>query len=446
MNDTASQEQVIQTLKERYPHQPEFLQAVDEVCRHVSPLLEAHPIYNKARIFERLTEPDRTISFRVTWQDDNNNVHINRGWRVQHSNLIGPYKGGLRFHPKVNESVLKFLAFEQCFKNALTGLPIGGGKGGSDFDPKGRSEHEIMRFCQAFMNELQRHIGPCTDVPAGDINVGSREIGFLYGQYRRLHNEFGGVLTGKELEFGGSHVRLEATGYGLVYFLKALLKDEDESIDGKVVAISGAGNVACHAAKKAISEGAKVVSLSNSKGTLYCENGFEIGVINDLINHRQNKENPLQELAQNGHGKWLKDEKPWRIACDIAAPCATENELLEEDAKRLAENSCKIVIEGANMPCSKDALTVFEKAGITFVPGKASNAGGVALSGLEMSQNANFQSHEFEDLDANLRQIMGSIHQLCKTEGEEKNRINYAKGADIAAFKRLADAMLAQGI
>jgi glutamate dehydrogenase (NADP+) len=397
---------------------------------------------------ERLAEPDRVISFRVTWTDDDGQVRVNRGWRVQHCGVIGPYKGGIRFHPSVNESILKFLAFEQTFKNALTGLAMGGAKGGADFDPRGRSEGEVMRFCQAFMRELYRHIGATTDIPAGDINVGTREIGFLFGEYRRLANHFDGTLTGKQLEFGGSHVRLEATGFGLIYFLTDMLDAAGESLEGKRILISGAGNVALHAARKAAELGAIVLSLSSSEGCLVCDEGLGTADIDGLLHGDLRSGEALRALAETGRGRWLRDEKPWcALAADIALPCATQNELDGDDAKALAESGCRIVAEGANMPCTDAALETFEARDVLHAPGKASNAGGVALSGLEMHQNASFVSLPYDELDEQLRAIMQRIHrQCCEFGRDESGRINYRRGANRAAFRRVAQALVAQGV
>ncbi|MCV2883826.1 NADP-specific glutamate dehydrogenase [Aestuariibacter sp. AA17] len=437
----------LDALQSRYKNQKEFLQAVEEVYQDIKPMIKDNKHYQEKRVFERLTEPDRIITFRVEWLDEDNQVHINRGWRVQHSNLIGPYKGGLRFHPTVNESILKFLAFEQCFKNALTGLPMGGGKGGADFDPKGKSDIDIMRFCQAYMMELQRHIGAKTDVPAGDINVGNREIGYLYGQYKKIQNQFEGVLTGKDIEFGGSHVRTEATGYGLVYFLIAMLEQHDKSLEGMRVAISGAGNVAIHAALKAIERGAKVISLSNSKGVLVCEEGFSEESVKKILARRGDSDNALKDVHEDINGKWQDDETPWHLTCDVAMPCATQNELNEDDAKSLIDNGCLCIAEGANMPCTSQAIELIQKEKVLYSPGKASNAGGVALSGLEMSQNASFQRKEFDVLNEQLREIMTTIHDRCVNYGEESDgHINYVKGANMASFERLANAMIALGI
>ncbi|NMH58573.1 NADP-specific glutamate dehydrogenase [Alteromonas ponticola] len=430
----------------RYPDQKEYLQATLDIAKDVIPICNANEKYKQWDVFKRLCEPERTIQFCVTWLNDANEIQINKGWRVQHCGLIGPYKGGLRFHPTVNESILKFLAFEQSFKNALTGLPIGGAKGGSDFNPKGRSDYEVMRFCQAFMQELQRHIGPYTDVPAGDINVGSREIGFLYGEYRKINNRFGGAITGKDIEFGGSYVRTEATGFGLIYFLDDVLEHTGTNIKGKRIAVSGAGNVALHAALKATQHGGKVVTLSNSRGTLIHEKGFTEEDLNWVINHKGEPDNILLSLNERIDGDWKADEKPWQTEVDIALPCATQNELIGKDARALISNGCKFVLEGANMPCNDAAQRAFSDAKVVFVPGKASNAGGVALSGLEMSQNATFHKATYKAMNSALKEIMANIHRQCVEEGDEGDYVNYAKGANVAAFRRLADALVAQGV
>ena len=434
-------------LEARNPGQPEFRQAVLELMHDVEPLLQAQEGCRRHSVMERLTEPDRIISFRVTWVDDAGAVRVNRGWRVQHCGVIGPYKGGIRFHPSVNESILKFLAFEQTFKNALTGLAMGGAKGGADFDPRGCSDGEVMRFCQAFMRELHRHIGATTDIPAGDINVGGREIGYLFGEYRRLVNHFEGTLTGKNLEFGGSHVRVEATGFGLVYFLAEMLSVSGETLEGKTVSVSGSGNVALHAARKAAEFGARVISLSASDGTLRVDDGLSVADVDALLAGERRSGAALREIADAVRGKWLEGETPWAIGCDIALPCATQNELGEEDARTLATNGCRYVAEGANMPCTVKALRVFEEAGIHHAPGKASNAGGVALSGLEMHQNAAFTSLPFDELDRQLRGIMRNIHAQCVEHGGQDNDfISYRRGANIAAFRYVSRALVAQGV
>jgi glutamate dehydrogenase (NADP+) len=434
-------------LAQRNPHQPEFQQAVREVLHDVLPVLQAQIGCSEHNVMQRLAEPDRIISFRVTWTDDSGRVCVNRGWRVQHCGVIGPYKGGIRFHPTVNESILKFLAFEQTFKNALTGLPMGGGKGGADFDPRGCSDPEIMRFCQAFMKALFRYIGANTDIPAGDINVGGREIGYLFGEYRRLANHFDGSLTGKNVDFGGSHVRMEATGFGLIYFLEEMLAAAQEDIEGRRVVVSGAGNVALHAARKAGEIGARVVALSASDGTLHVDEGLSTENIDELIQSKLRSGAALRAMAETGRGIWLAGETPWAIPCDVALPCATQNELDDTDASVLADNGCRFVAEGANMPCTAEALRVFEERGIRHAPGKASNAGGVAISGLEMHQNASFISLPYEELDGQLRSIMRRIHGKCREHGSnDEGFIHYRRGANIAAFTHVARAVIAQGV
>ncbi|MDG9980018.1 NADP-specific glutamate dehydrogenase [Ectopseudomonas oleovorans] len=433
-------------LKQRDPDQPEFHQAVEEVVRSLWPFLEANPRYREAGILERMVEPERAILFRVPWVDDRGQVQVNRGYRIQMSSAIGPYKGGLRFHPSVNLGVLKFLAFEQVFKNSLTSLPMGGGKGGADFDPKGKSEGEVMRFCQSFMAELYRHIGADLDVPAGDIGVGGREIGYLFGQYKRLSNQFTSVLTGKGLSYGGSLIRPEATGYGCVYFAQEMLKRIDQGFEGKRVAISGSGNVAQYAAQKVMDLGGRVISLSDSDGTLYAESGLSDEqwlYLMDLKNVRRGR---LREMAEHYGLQFLAGQRPWGLACDIALPCATQNELDGEDARALLNNGCICVAEGANMPSTLEAVDLFVEAGICYAPGKASNAGGVATSGLEMSQNAMRLHWSAGEVDERLHGIMQNIHHACVHHGEENGRINYVKGANIAGFVKVADAMLAQGV
>jgi glutamate dehydrogenase (NADP+) len=432
-------------IKDTCSEQKEFIQAVVEVADDISGLFNDDQQLISKNIFNRLVHPDRIIKFRVTWQADNGDVHVNLGYRVQHSNLIGPYKGGLRFHPSVNESILKFLAFEQMFKNALTGLPIGGAKGGSDFDPTDKSESEIMRFCQAFMTELYHYIGAHVDIPAGDINVGSREIGFLFGQYRRLSRTFSGAITGKDCEYGGSHVRIEATGFGLVYFVEEMLCRINKKIEGQSVCISGSGNVALHAALKATQLGAKVITLSSSKGCLFVAEGLSEAHINSLI---QSNESSTEKLKALDLGQWLDKANPWHCECNIALPCATQNELALADAKELTENGCTLVAEGANMPCTKDATDWFEDKRVLHAPGKASNAGGVVLSTLEMDQNASFSRRSFEKLDEQLRSTIQTIHENCVQEVEDSSSeyLNYRRGANLAGFKRVASAALAQGI
>lgn len=427
------------------PNQPEFLQAVTEVAEDIIPYInEKAPQFKDLKILERIIEPERVISFRVTWLDDHNMVQINRGFRVQMNSSIGPYKGGLRFSPLVNLSILKFLAFEQVFKNSLTGIPMGGGKGGSDFNPKNKSDFEIMRFCQQFMIELHRHIGPQTDVPAGDMGVGKREIGYLFGQYKKLRNNFTGVLTGKGKSWGGSHIRPEATGYGLLYFVESILRRNNDKIRDKVVTISGAGNVAFYAAEKAIEMGAKVVTLSNSDGTLWDKEGFTMDKLEVISSLGRNISDYLHKYPQ---AEFLTGQKPWFIPCDIALPCATENEISEIDAEQLVRNGCICVSEGANMPSTRNAIKVFHKSKIAFGPGKAANAGGVAVSGLEMSQNAIGQQWTTEKVDVRLKTIMESIYKTCVKYGtEDDGYINYLKGANIGGFIKVARAMQAQGI
>lgn len=431
----------------RNPDQPEFHQAVHEVAATIIPFLQDKPHYQEERILERMTEPDRIIMFRVVWEDDNKNVRVNRGYRVQQNNAIGPYKGGLRFHPSVSLSVLKFLGFEQVFKNSLTGLPMGGGKGGSDFNPKGKSDHEVMRFCQAFMTELYRHIGPDTDVPAGDIGVGGREIGYMFGQHKRLKNEFTGVLTGKGLEFGGSLIRTEATGYGAVYFLDNMLKRRNESLEGQTIAISGSGNVAQYATEKCQHLGAKVVTLSDSSGFIYDKNGIDADKLAWIVDLKTKRRGRIEEYAKEFGAEYYEGERPWSIPCDYALPCATQNEINGEEASTLVKNGCKGISEGANMPSSKEAVDVFQASGVLFAPSKAANAGGVAVSGLEMSQNQARMSWQETHLDEQLQSIMSGIHEKCAQYGEEADgSINYLKGANVAGFVKVADAMLAYGV
>ncbi|WP_455230198.1 NADP-specific glutamate dehydrogenase [Geopseudomonas aromaticivorans] len=433
-------------LKQRDPNQPEFHQAVEEVVRSLWPFLQSEPRYMKAAILERMVEPERAILFRVPWVDDQGVVRVNRGYRVQMSSAIGPYKGGLRFHPSVNLGVLKFLAFEQVFKNSLTSLPMGGGKGGSDFDPKGKSDNEVMRFCQSFMTELYRHVGANLDVPAGDIGVGGREIGFLFGQYKRLANEFTSVLTGKGMSYGGSLIRPEATGYGCVYFAQEMLKTRHEGFDGKRVAISGSGNVAQYAAQKVMELGGKVISLSDSAGTVLIEAGLNKEQFDYLMDLKNVRRGRIEEMAAHFGLQYLEGQRPWNLVCDIALPCATQNELDADDARTLLKNGCFCVAEGANMPSTLEAVDLFIEAGILYAPGKASNAGGVAVSGLEMSQNSMRLLWTDGEVDAKLHSIMQNIHHACVSYGEENGRINYVKGANIAGFVKVADAMLAQGV
>jgi glutamate dehydrogenase/leucine dehydrogenase len=434
-------------VKRRDPHQTEFLQAVQEVMDSLWPFLQTNPRYSSQGLLERLVEPERAIQFRVAWVDDKGQVQVNRAWRVQHSSAIGPYKGGLRFHPSVNLGILKFLAFEQTFKNALTTLPMGGGKGGSDFDPKGKSDGEVMRFCQALMMELYRHIGPNTDVPAGDIGVGGREVGFLNGMYKKLANETGSVLTGKGLSFGGSLIRPEATGYGVVYFALEMLKAVNQDFRNQRVAISGSGNVAQYAALKSLELGARVLTMSDSEGTLIHEAGINRELLDAIFHLKNEKRGRLSELAAERGLRFEKGRTPWHVPVDIALPCATQNELNAEDAKTLVANGVQAVAEGANMPTTLDAVDVFLKARTLYAPGKASNAGGVAVSGLEMSQNAMRLSWSADEVDQRLHGIMESIHDNCVRYGKRSDgSINYVAGANIAGFVKVADAMLQQGV
>ena len=432
----------------RNGHEPEFIQAVQEVAETVIPYIVNNEIYHGKNILLRMVEPERLISFRVAWVDDKGEIHVNRGYRIQMNSAIGPYKGGLRFHPTVNASILKFLAFEQVFKNSLTTLPMGGGKGGSDFDPKGKSDDEIMRFCHAFMLELNRHIGPNTDVPAGDIGVGAREIGFLFGMYKKIRNEFTGVLTGKGLSWGGSRIRPEATGYGTVYFAQSMLKTKEEDVKGKTVVISGSGNVAQYAAEKVIQLGGKVVTMSDSGGFIHDKDGIDDEKLAFIMDLKNNKRGRISEYTEKyTSATFHKEGKPWGIPCEIALPCATQNELNLEHAKELMKNGCICVAEGANMPSTADAIHAFHDAKILFAPGKALNAGGVATSGLEMSQNSLRISWTREEVDERLKGIMKDIHDICIEYGkEEDGYCNYVKGANIAGFVKVADAMLAQGV
>ena len=438
----------INTVDKRNPNEPEFMQAVTEVAETVLPFIENNPKYNNGKLLERMTEPERVLMFRVPWVDDSGEVQINKGYRIEMNSAIGPYKGGLRFHPSVNLSILKFLAFEQVFKNSLTTLPMGGGKGGSNFDPKGKSDAEIMRFCQSFMTELSRHIGPNTDVPAGDIGVGGREIGYMFGQYKRLRNEFTGVLTGKGMSYGGSLIRPEATGYGTVYFAESMLKTKGDSFDGKVVAISGSGNVAQFACEKVTELGGKVVTLSDSSGYIYDEEGIDADKLAFVMELKNVKRGRIHEYVEKyPNAKFFKGERPWNVACQVALPCATQNELNDEEAKALVANGCFCVAEGANMPTTPEAIEVFHNAKALFAPGKASNAGGVATSGLEMSQNSLRFNWTREEVDQKLHGIMKDIHEACVTYGKDENGyIDYVKGANIAGFVKVADAMLDQGV
>ncbi len=435
-------------VKERNGNEPEFLQAVEEVAETVIPYIVQNDIYHGKNILLRMVEPERAITFRVCWVDDSGEIQVNRGYRIQMNSAIGPYKGGLRFHPTVNMSILKFLAFEQVFKNSLTTLPMGGGKGGSDFDPKGKSDNEIMRFCHSFMSELFRHIGPNSDVPAGDIGVGGREIGFLFGMYKKLRNEFTGVLTGKGKSWGGSLIRPEATGYGAVYFAQSMLETKGESFNGKRVVVSGSGNVAQYAAEKVILLGGKVVTMSDSSGYIYDENGIDsekLAVIMDLKNVKRGRIS--EYLKSYPNAVFVTGKTPWEIKCDVALPCATQNELNNDDAKTLLNNGCICISEGANMPSTIEAVHTFQKAKILYAPGKASNAGGVATSGLEMSQNSLRINWTREEVDEKLKDIMVDIHDSCIEYGrDESGYIDYVKGANIAGFVKVADAMLAQGV
>jgi glutamate dehydrogenase (NADP+) len=448
---TISQSEIAETfmgwLRQRNPGEKEFHQAVYEVGVNVLPFLLEHPEYTERNIFARLTEPDRIIIFRVVWQDDDGNIQVNRGYRVQHNNAIGPYKGGIRFHPSVNLSILKFLAFEQTFKNSLTGLPMGGGKGGSDFDPKGKSDSEIMRFCQSFMTELYRHIGPYTDVPAGDIGVGAREVSYLFGQYKRLSNQFTGVLTGKGLAFGGSEIRVEATGYGCVYMMEDMLKHRGDAIEGKTAVVSGAGNVALYTAEKLIELGARPVTLSDSSGFIFDPAGIDHDKLAWVKQLKEDRRGRISEYAEKYKVEFHAGKRPWGVPCQIAFPCATQNEIDRTDAKTLLDNGCSGIAEGANMPSTQDAIDAFQQARILFAPSKAANAGGVAVSGLEMTQNSMRLSWSRDELNRQLREIMLDIHNRCVEHGSEgDNYVNYLKGANIAGFIKVADAMLAYGV
>ena len=436
----------METVKKRNPNEPEFHQAVTEVLESLEPVIEKHPEYIKMGVLESIVEPERIIKFRVPWVDDNGNVHVNRGFRIQFNSAIGPYKGGLRFHPSVYEGIIKFLGFEQIFKNSLTGLPIGGGKGGSDFDPKGKSDMEVMRFCQSFMTELSKHIGPDTDVPAGDIGVGGREIGYLFGQYKRLRDEYSGVLTGKGLTYGGSLARTEATGYGLCYYTEEMLNDHEDSFKGKTVVISGSGNVAIYATQKATQLGAKVVALSDSNGYIHDPDGIDLAAVKEIKEVRRGR---IKEYVENHPNATYTEgcRGIWTIPCDIALPCATQNELDENGAKALIANGVKAVCEGANMPSTPEAVHAFQSAGVLFGPAKAANAGGVATSALEMSQNSMRYSWTFEEVDAKLHDIMKNIyHNSAKAAKEYGMEGNLVAGANIAGFLKVANAMLAQGI
>lgn len=438
---------VLGRIQQRDPEQPEYYQAVEEVLTSVWPLIQQQPRYRSGGLLERLLEPERIVMFRVPWVDDSGEVQVNRGYRVQMNSAIGPYKGGLRFHPTVNLSVLKFLAFEQTFKNALTTLPLGSGKGGADFDPKGKSDMEVMRFCQSFMTELYRHIGADLDVPAGDIGVGAREVGYMFGMYRKLANQFTGTFTGKGYAFGGSLMRPEATGYGLIYFVEEMLCHGECRLEGMQVAISGSGNVAQYAAQKAMEQGARVVTLSDSEGTVYNPDGFTLEQWQFLQQLKNERRGRINELAEQYNLEYSVGGKPWQYPCDVALPCATQNELNETDARNLVDNGCRLVAEGANMPCTPEAVEYFQQSAILFAPGKASNAGGVACSGLEMTQNAQRLHWTAGEVDEKLHNIMHSIHHACVHFGQDKDgRIDYLRGANVAGFIKVAEAMLAQGV
>ena len=440
-----SVEMFMEDIIAKNPGEKEFHQAVQEVAESIMPFIDKNPKYKKAKILERIAEPERVVMFRVPWLDDNGEVQINKGYRIQMNSAIGPYKGGLRFHPSVNLSILKFLAFEQVFKNSLTTLPIGGGKGGSNFDPKGKSDNEVMKFCQSFMTELQRHIGPNTDVPAGDIGVGGREIGFLFGQYRRIRNEFSGILTGKALNWGGSLIRPEATGYGSVYFANEMLKTKKEDMKGKLCTVSGSGNVAQYTVEKLNQLGAKVVTLSDSSGMIYDPDGIDTKKLAYVMELKNIKRGRIKEYAEKYDVTYEAGKRPWHIKCDMAFPSATQNEINKEEAKALIDNGCMCVTEGANMPSEPDAIEVYQKAKILYGPGKAANAGGVATSALEMSQNSMRLSWSREEVDQKLHGIMKNIHENCVKYGKEVRYVNYVNGANIAGFVKVAHAMLDQG-
>ncbi|MDH3468956.1 MAG: NADP-specific glutamate dehydrogenase [Gammaproteobacteria bacterium] len=448
VSDHVNLDQFMAGLKRRNPGETEFHQAVYEVASNVFDYIEDKEIYHEMQILRRIAEPDRIVIFRVCWEDDNGNIRVNRGYRVQNNNAIGPYKGGIRFHPSVNLSILKFLAFEQTFKNSLTDLPMGGGKGGADFNPKGKSDNEIMRFCQSFMTELYRHIGADIDVPAGDIGVGAREIGYLFGQYKRLTNRFTGVLTGKGMEFGGSPIRKEATGYGTVYMMDDMLTRRGHSIEGKTCLISGAGNVAIYAAEKLIELGGKVVTMSDSSGYIYDKHGIDADKLAYLTDLKVNRRGQLSEYAEKTHAKHFSSQRPWNVPCDLAIPCATQNEVSRADAQTLIRNGCIAVSEGANMPVEQDGIKDFVKARVLFAPSKAANAGGVAISGLEMSQNSVRVTWSIDELQARLRNIMRDIHDRCVEFGSEPGNdyIDYVKGANVAGFIKVANAMVAYGV
>ncbi|MCK5453219.1 MAG: NADP-specific glutamate dehydrogenase [Calditrichia bacterium] len=436
----------MEMVEAKNPGEREFHQAVLEVVESLWDFLQDNPRYIHAKVLDRIVEPERVILFRVSWRDDRGEIQVNKAFRVEYNSAIGPYKGGLRFHPSVNLGILKFLGFEQVFKNSLTTLPMGGGKGGSDFDPKGKSDNEVMSFCQSFMTELSKHIGPNTDVPAGDIGVGGREIGFMYGQYKRLRNEFTGVLTGKGINWGGSLIRPEATGYGCVYFADEMLKTRGESFKGKTVAISGSGNVAQYATEKVLELGGKVVTLSDSNGTVYDPDGIDTEKLEFVMDLKNVKRGRIKEYADKYKAEFWEGERPWKAKCDVALPCATQNEINEAEAKMLVDNGCVCVSEGANMPSEPEAIDVYLKSKILYGPGKAANAGGVAVSGLEMSQNSMRMAWSREEVDQKLHGIMKNIHETCVKYGKDGDFINYVKGANIGGFIKIADAMLDQGV
>ncbi|MEM1111667.1 MAG: NADP-specific glutamate dehydrogenase [Pseudomonadota bacterium] len=446
MYDDLSLENFMAGLVKRNPDETEFHQAVYEVAESVIPFILDNPRYRQAGIIQRMTEPDRTIIFRVVWEDDEGNIRVNRGYRVQFNNSIGPYKGGLRFHPSVNLSILKFLGFEQTFKNSLTGLPMGAGKGGSNFNPKGKSDREVMRFCQSFMTELYHHIGPDTDVPAGDIGVGAREISYMFGQYKRLAHEFTGVLTGKALEFGGSLIRTEATGYGNAYFMQEMLRHRGDSLEGKTCVVSGSGNVATYCTEKINQLGGKVVTLSDSSGFIHDPNGIDAEKLAYVIDLKTVRRGRISEYAQKYGCQYHEGQRPWSVPCDLAFPCATQNELNESDARSLVKNGCMGVSEGANMPTTVEAIKVLQEAQLMYGPGKAANAGGVAVSGLEMTQNSIRMAWTARELEEKLCEIMTGIHSQCVEHGEEGEYVDYVRGANIAGFVKVADAMLAYGV
>jgi len=440
-------EQFMARIKAKNPSEPEFHQAVHEVAESLIPFIEENPKYKHAKILERIAEPERVIIFRVPWLNDKGEVEINRGYRIEMNSAIGPYKGGLRFHPTVNLGILKFLAFEQVLKNSLTTLPMGGGKGGSDFDPKGKSDNEVMRFCQSFMTELNRHIGPNTDVPAGDIGVGGREIGFLFGQYKRIKNEFTGVLTGKGLEWGGSLIRPEATGYGAVYFAQEMLKEQGDSLEGKIATVSGSGNVAQFAVQKLTELGGKAVTLSDSGGSIYDPAGIDAEKLAWVMELKNIRRGRIKEYAEKFGCEYFEGKRPWGVKCDVALPSATENEIDKNDAETLIKNGCRVISEGANMPSTPEAIEVYMEARILYGPGKAANAGGVAVSGLEMTQNSMRLPWSREEVDSRLQEIMKNIHQTCVDHGKESDGyVNYVNGANVGGFVKVADAMLAQGV